>query len=405
MFQIPIDYLKDKHLMANVKITYDLYDVKNKNSTLKITCDNQNDASTLIKQLNTNGLTCIQPSGTQNNSFFIARVLTGQIEQGYYKSHQGEPHINCPHDTATKIAELLGLEKETESSIKTYEKYKAIHIKRTIPDETKTKRNAGELTHYNSTSKYLLTTGKTEQLYSQLSKELQSTITSSGNKRLQEILNALNITITRINFEPEKGYCVELSEDNANQLFDRLNSERPSQQKLTSNPKNPLSTATNIDHTDTETPTAPTQKTQAQDANQDQSQNNDAISAHQTLLNNCNRIKIQLIENLNKEYTRLNTSSFLTGIGVISTGTDKINALNALKGIITNPDSNLKALLIEWKAENHKAITKQRNRIHTFFSPAHQTSTLKKVKELFKQLDLDYDALDSLNTPSPKPSN
>lgn len=373
----------------NVKITYDYYDITNKNSTLKITCDNQDEASTLIEELKKNGLTCIQPSGSQNNCFFIARALKGKTEYGYYISLQNTPSImTCSNDKAEAIAKSLGL-LEDERTIHTYEENATILIKREIPDETQKK-----IIPSTPSYQYHLSSDKLERLFSRLSKEQQNTISSSGKKRLEEIFKALEITATRVYFDAEKShYFVDLTDEYADQLFDLLNNNNP-----------PL-TVVSIEHTDTETPTPSTEKTQDQDTNQDQYQNNDPISAHQTLLDNCNLIKIQLIDNLSTECTRLNTSGFLTGIGVISTGTDKISALNALKEIITTPDSNLKASLIQWKRNNHNTITKQRNLIHTFFSPAHQTSTLKKVKELFKQLDLDYDTVDSLDTHSPKPSN
>lgn len=118
-------------------------------------------------------------------------------------------------------------------------------------------------------------------------------------------------------------------------------------------------------------------------------------------------VKSRLIELISGEVSRLKTDSFLTRIGIVSVGVDKANRLETLKNIIKEPDDNqtIKGRLTAWKKENHEAITKQRNAIHSFFSPGHQTTTLATVKSLFEQLGVDYDTCDPEKTHSPKSSN
>lgn len=106
-------------------------------------------------------------------------------------------------------------------------------------------------------------------------------------------------------------------------------------------------------------------------------------------------------------------NSFLGFFGVLETSEAKIRAFEELKNIIQNGfGKNRRAFHNElrlWKQTNWACIAKQRNVIHSFFSPGHRPESAKAVDDIFAQLgvadiaqaDVPFPDVPSPNIPSP----
>ena len=101
-------------------------------------------------------------------------------------------------------------------------------------------------------------------------------------------------------------------------------------------------------------------------------------------------------------------NSFLASIGVLEASEAKIRAFEELKSIIQNSfGKNQRAFHNElrlWKKTNWACIAKQRNVIHSFFSPGHRPESAMAVDDIFAQLgvaDIAEVHVPSPNVPSP----
>ena len=106
----------------------------------------------------------------------------------------------------------------------------------------------------------------------------------------------------------------------------------------------------------------------------------------------------QLINKINREITRLEPAkklagSFWVSMKFIKASDKKIAALEALRDIVSERTINTKSVdlaeqLNQWKKEYGEHIEKQRNILHTKFSPGHKTITESMVEGLFKELNV-----------------
>ena len=110
-----------------------------------------------------------------------------------------------------------------------------------------------------------------------------------------------------------------------------------------------------------------------------------------------------LEEQVNNEIARLKTSksnkgAFLVNIGVIEASDAKITALEGLKDILQRGAAAGKNQyefheeLRQWKKDNETCIAKQRNCIHSFFSPNHKPAAAIAVEEIFAALNVSGNA-------------
>ena len=113
-----------------------------------------------------------------------------------------------------------------------------------------------------------------------------------------------------------------------------------------------------------------------------------------------------LVEKINNEIARLQASksskgSFLVNIGILEASNEKITALQELGTILINgavagkdPDEFHNELR-QWKVINEACIAKQRNCLHSFFSPSHKPTAACAVDDIFAALDIPEIALNT----------
>lgn len=112
--------------------------------------------------------------------------------------------------------------------------------------------------------------------------------------------------------------------------------------------------------------------------------------------NNCSFLSKRIAN----EIIRLSLSTkannnLLVNLGLVEASDNKQIAFNQLKQILdkrsedkTN-SAEFKAELIEWKSKKEACIKTQRNKIHSFFSPAHVATSELLMKEIFVNFNVD----------------
>lgn len=92
--------------------------------------------------------------------------------------------------------------------------------------------------------------------------------------------------------------------------------------------------------------------------------------------------------------SKSNQGNFLVSIGLIEASDEKILALTKLKEILSSATfgdytpEDLEITLRDWKDSNYECIAKQRNCIHSFFSPKHKSTAAIAVDSLFMTLNI-----------------